>query len=102
MAVVFVVFCWTIVSLVLPVTPNGDDFNVHFTAYSPGLIQDVWHIPAAAAHSLNEVPQSYNFDEFASVFPMPYDIQALLDRRNSFSLRIMNGMSLKRYFIRPS
>ena len=91
MAVVFVVFCWTIVSLVLPVTPNGDDFNVHFTAYSPGLIQDVWHIPAAAAHSLNEVPQSYNFDEFASVFPMPYDIQALLDRRNSFSLRIMNA-----------
>uniref|UniRef100_A0A8C1R4A2 Zona pellucida protein C n=1 Tax=Cyprinus carpio TaxID=7962 RepID=A0A8C1R4A2_CYPCA len=91
MAVVFVVFCWTIVSLVLPVTPNGDDFNVHFTAYSPGLIQDVWHMCCSSRNSLNEVPQSYNFDDFASVFPMPYDIQALLDRRNSFSLRIMNA-----------
>lgn len=90
MAAVFVVFCWTIVSLALPVTSNGDDFNGRFIAYSPGIIQDVWHIPAAAAHFLNEVPQLHNL-------PMPYDMQALLDRRNSFSLRIMNCMSLKRY-----
>ncbi|XP_016384643.1 uncharacterized protein LOC107721229 [Sinocyclocheilus rhinocerous] len=91
MVAVFVIFCWTIVSLALPVTPNGDEFNGHFTAYSPRIIQDVWHIPAAAAHFLNEVPQPHNFDEFASVFPMPYDIQALLDRRNRFSFRIMNS-----------
>ncbi|KAF4102229.1 zona pellucida protein C [Onychostoma macrolepis] len=91
MAAVFGVFCWSIVFLALPVTPNGNDFNGYFTAYSPGIIQDIWHIPAAAAHFLNEDPQPHNFGEFASVFPMPYDIQALLDRRNSFSLRIMNS-----------
>ncbi len=99
MAAVFVVFCWSIVSLALPVTPNGNDFNGHFISYSPGIIQDVWHIPAAAAHFLNEVPQLHNFDEFASMFAMPSDIQALLERRNSFSLRIMNCMSLINFLI---
>ncbi|XP_059376367.1 uncharacterized protein LOC132112741 [Carassius carassius] len=90
MAAVFAVFCWTIVFLVLPVTPKRDDFNGHFTVYSPGLLQEAWHSPDAAEH-LNEIPQPHSFDNFASLFPMTYDIQALLDRRNSFSLRIMNS-----------
>ncbi|XP_043118490.1 zona pellucida protein C [Puntigrus tetrazona] len=90
MAAVFVIFCLTIVSLALPVTPNGDGFNGHFSAYSPGIIHDVWRVPDAAAHLQNEVPQRHNFEELLTMFPMPYNIQALLDRR-SFSLRIMNS-----------
>ncbi|XP_016377788.1 uncharacterized protein LOC107716004 isoform X1 [Sinocyclocheilus rhinocerous] len=88
MAAVFVVFCCTIVSLALPVTANGDYFNGHFAAYSPGIIHDVWRVPDLAKHFLNEIPQPHNFDGFVPVFPMQYDIQALLE---SFSLRIMNS-----------
>ncbi|XP_016377789.1 uncharacterized protein LOC107716004 isoform X2 [Sinocyclocheilus rhinocerous] len=88
MAAVFVVFCCTIVSLALPVTANGDYFNGHFAAYSPGIIHDVWRVPDLAKHFLNEIPQPHNFDGFVPVFPMQYAIQALLE---SFSLRIMNS-----------
>ncbi|XP_016124517.1 uncharacterized protein [Sinocyclocheilus grahami] len=88
MAAAFVVFCCTIVSRALPVTSNGDYFNGHFAAYSPEIIHDVWRVPALAKHFLNEIPQPHNFDGFVPVFPMQYDIQALLE---SFSLRILNS-----------
>uniref|UniRef100_A0A8C1R5L5 Uncharacterized LOC109060742 n=1 Tax=Cyprinus carpio TaxID=7962 RepID=A0A8C1R5L5_CYPCA len=91
MAAAFVIFCCTIVSLALSVTSNRDYFDVHSAAYSPGIIHDVWHVPAIAKPFLNEIPQPHNFDGFVPVFPMPYDIQALLERGNSFSLRIMNS-----------
>lgn len=97
MAAVFVVlFC----TLALPVTSNGNDFNARFSAYLPGIIQDVWHVsdfPGAAEDGpfLNGVHLPHTFDGFASGFLMPYDIHGLLERRNSFSLRIMNCMSLK-------
>ncbi|XP_026116950.1 uncharacterized protein LOC113095791 isoform X1 [Carassius auratus] len=80
MALGFVVFCGTIVSLVLPVTANGDYFDGHFAAYSPGFIYDVWHIP-----------QPHNFDGFEPMFPMPYDTQPLSRKGKHFSLRIMNS-----------
>ncbi|XP_073682676.1 zona pellucida protein C [Garra rufa] len=91
MAMFSVVICCTVVSLVLPVISSENDYNGHFTEYSPGVIHDVWHVPAIAAHFLNEVRQPHNFDGFGVPFPMPYDLQALLERRNSFSLRIMNS-----------
>ncbi|ROJ78855.1 Zona pellucida sperm-binding protein 3 [Anabarilius grahami] len=92
MAAVFVIlFC----TLALPVTSNGNDFNAHFSAYLPGVIQDVWHVsdfPGAAEDGpfLNGVHLPHTFDGFASGFLMPYDIHGLLER-SSFSLRIMNS-----------
>ncbi|XP_052475538.1 uncharacterized protein LOC128031362 isoform X2 [Carassius gibelio] len=80
MALGFVVFCGTIVSLVLPVTSDGDYFDGNFAAYSPGFIYDVWHIP-----------QPHNFDGFEPMFPMPYDTQPLSRKGKHFSLRIMNS-----------
>lgn len=97
MAAIFVVlFC----SLALPVTSNRNDFNAHFSAYLPGIIQDVWHISdftgtAEDGPFLNGVHLPHTFDGFASGFLMPNDIHGLLERRNSFSLRIMNCMPLK-------
>lgn len=92
MAAIFVVLFGFIVCLALPVTSNGNDLNAHSSAYLPGIIQDVWHVsnsPGAA-----EVHQPHTFGDFASDVLMQYDIQGLLERRNTFSLRIMNCMSL--------
>ncbi|XP_056120357.1 zona pellucida protein C [Rhinichthys klamathensis goyatoka] len=95
MAAVFVVFCCAIACLALPVTSNGNDFNGRISAYSPGMVNDVWHVsdfPGIAEDGLflNGIPQPHTFDGFASGFPMPYDM-GLLERRNVFSLRIMNS-----------
>lgn len=100
MAVVFVAFCCAVACLVLPVTSNGNDFNGRISAYSPGMVNDVWHVsdfPGIAEDGpfLDGFPQPHTFDGFASGFPMPYDILGLLERRNGFSLRIMNCMLLK-------
>ncbi|XP_077095681.1 zona pellucida protein C [Siphateles boraxobius] len=96
MAAFFVVFCCAIACLALPVTSNGNDFNGRISAYSPGMVNDVWHVSDFPGISedglfLNGIPQPHNFDGFASGFPMPYDILGLLERRNGFSLRIMNS-----------
>ncbi|XP_067223077.1 zona pellucida protein C [Chanodichthys erythropterus] len=93
MAAVFVVlFC----TLALSVASNGNDFNARFSAYLPGIIQDAWHVsdfPGAVEDGpfLNGVHLPHTFDGFASGFLMPYDIHGLLERRNRFSLRIMNS-----------
>nr|AAU85847.1 zona pellucida C related protein [Danio rerio] len=83
-----VVICCTIAYLVQPVTSNENVFNGHVTAFVPGIIQDIWHVPDFIA-----VPKDGNLPNavsgFAPAFPMPYDLQALLERRNSFSLKIM-------------
>ncbi|XP_067310687.1 zona pellucida protein C [Pseudorasbora parva] len=93
MAAVFVVFCCAIACLALPVTSNGNDFDENFV---PGTVQDVWHVSdfpgiAIDGHILNEVHLPHTFDGFASGFPMLYGKHGLLERRNSFSLRLMDA-----------
>lgn len=90
----FVVFCCCSIA---SVTSNGGDFNVVVSSYSPGVIQDVWHasdfpIITEDGYFLNEILQPPTSDQFKSVFPMPNEAQALLER-SRFSIRILNRMS---------
>ncbi|KAA0711155.1 hypothetical protein E1301_Tti002737 [Triplophysa tibetana] len=87
----FVVFCCCIIA---SVTSNVDDFNVVVSSYSPGVIQDVWHVSdlpiiTEDGYFLNEFLQPPTSDQLASVFPMPNEAQALLER-SRFSIRILN------------
>lgn len=90
-----VVFCCFIIA---SVTSNGDDFNVVVSSYSPRVLQDVQHVPdlpfiSEDGYFLNEILQPPTSDQLTSVFPMPYEVQALLERSTSFSIRILNCMS---------
>lgn len=93
-----VVICCTIAYLVQPVTSNENVFNGHVTAFVPGIIQDIWHVPDFIAFPKDgNLPNAVS--GFVPAFPMPYDLQALLERRNSFSLKIMKRMSFNLFFV---
>ncbi|KAI7804512.1 zona pellucida protein C [Triplophysa rosa] len=86
-----VVFCCCIIA---SVTSNGDDFNVVVSSYSPGVVQDIRHVPdfpviTEDRYFLNEILQPPTSDQLKSVFPMPNEVQALLER-SSFSIRTLN------------
>ncbi|XP_056333252.1 zona pellucida protein C, partial [Danio aesculapii] len=83
-----VVICCAIAYLALPVTSNENVYNGHLTAYVPGIIQDIWHVPDFIAFPKDgSLPNAVS--GFVPAFPMPYDLQTLLERRNSFLLKIM-------------
>ncbi|XP_056623621.1 zona pellucida protein C [Triplophysa dalaica] len=87
----FVVFCCCSIA---SVTSNEGDFNVVVSSYSPGVIQDVWHVSdfpiiTEDGYFLNEILQPPTSDQLESVFPIPNEAQALLER-SRFSIRILN------------
>lgn len=98
------VICCTIAFLALPVTSDGNVFNGHLAAYVPGIIQDIWHVPDFIPNPKDgSLPNAVSqpFDGFAPAFPIPYNIQALLERRNSFSIKIMKRMLFNLFFFNP-